>query len=124
MIIRATDAPIFTVPGFSIRGLASPARGSKELSSWRLEAAPGASSPAHTLSNEEIFHVLRGALRLTLDDVDTILHAGDAAAVHAGTRLRVSNPFDADAEAVVCVPAGIQAHLLDGTALGTPEWAR
>ncbi len=124
MIIRAADAPIFTVPGFSIRGLASPERGSRELSSWRLEAAPGASSPAHRLSNEEIFHVLRGTLQLTVDDVDMVLHAGDTAAVHAGMELRVSNPFDAAAEAVVCVPAGIQAHLSDGTSLGTPEWAR
>jgi mannose-6-phosphate isomerase-like protein (cupin superfamily) len=124
MVTRASDAPTFTLPGTLITGLTSPVRGGRELSTWRMRMETGAASPPHVLSREEVFVQLHGSLRVTVDGLEVLLEAGDALAVAAGRELQVSNPFADAAEALVCVPAGIEARLLDGTALGTPDWAR
>jgi quercetin dioxygenase-like cupin family protein len=124
MVVRAAEAPTFTLPGTVITGLTSPARGGGELATWRLGMDPGAASPPHSLSGEEVFIQLSGVLEVTVDGASVLLRAGDAVAVAAGRELRVSNPSDERAEAIVCVPAGLRARLADGTELGTPEWAR
>jgi quercetin dioxygenase-like cupin family protein len=124
MLIRSTEAPTFSLPGTTITGLTSPARGGSELSTWRMSMDPGAASPPHRLSREEVFVQLGGALSISVDGEELILRAGDALAVRAGQDLVVANPFEQRAEAIVCVPAGMEAVLTDGTRLGTPEWAR
>ena len=124
MLVRAADAPVFLLPGTRIVGHTSPSRGARELSTWRLTLDPGASSPAHTLTREEVFIQLSGRMELVLDGEAMVLDPGDAVAVAAGRSLRVSNPFAEPADAIACVPAGMEARLADGTALGTPEWAR
>ena len=124
MIIRAIDRPTFSASGFTMHGMASPERGSRELSSWRLEAPPGAASPAHTLSREELFIVMQGRLRITIDGVEEVLGPGDAATVHPGRELQVANPFEETAEAIVCIRSDMSAFLADGTPLDTPPWAR
>jgi quercetin dioxygenase-like cupin family protein len=124
MVVRADQAPTFTLPGTTITGLTSPARGGSELSTWRLELDPGAASPPHTLTREEVFIQLSGSLQVTLDGEALVLQPGDAVSVAAGRALQVGNPFPGRATAIVCVPAGMEATLADGTQLGTPEWAR
>ncbi|HMA34627.1 MAG TPA: cupin domain-containing protein [Chloroflexia bacterium] len=123
-ITRAAEAPAFAVPGFQIQGLTAPSRGAQELCTWRLHAAPGAASDPHRLDHEEVFILLEGTLTVAVDGQEAILDAGDALAAPAGALLQVANRAGTPARAIVCLPAGAQAVLGDGQALGVPLWAR
>jgi mannose-6-phosphate isomerase-like protein (cupin superfamily) len=121
-LTRAADAPRFQLPGLEFTGLASPARGSTDLCTWRLTLEPGLSSPeAHTLDRDEIFMVLRGAIRL--DPEGDVVAVGDMAVVPAGHPIQVANVGEGEAEVVVAIPAGFSATAADGSQIGTPPWA-
>ena len=49
-----------------ITGLASPSRGSRDSAVWRVRLLTDQASPPHSLSREEIFVVLEGAIHRTL----------------------------------------------------------
>lgn len=123
-IIRATDAPVFNVPGFQFTGLASPSRGSSEISNWQIQAAPGAKSEAHCLDHEEIFVLVEGNLTASVDGVENELSAGDALIVPAGSILSLANPSEKEAKIIACLPVNTQATLVSGHQIGTPPWAR
>ena len=107
--------------GTEIIGLASPSRGSQELSAWRVRLAPGVSSPAHAVDREEVFVILSGRVRLTLDDRVEEAEAGGALVVPTGEVFTLTNPGPEDFEAVACAPAAIQATA--GSATFAPPWA-
>jgi mannose-6-phosphate isomerase-like protein (cupin superfamily) len=118
----AAEAPRFQLPGLELTGLASPSRGSSDVCTWRLTLEPGLTSPdPHTLDRDEIFMVLRGAIRLSPDGGSVA--AGDVAVVPAGTPIRVANVGDGQAEVVVAIAAGFTASAADGSEIGTPPWA-
>jgi len=48
------------------------------------EIAPGADVHSHEHSNEEVCHIVEGALELTLDGESKIVRAGEAVIVRAG----------------------------------------
>jgi mannose-6-phosphate isomerase-like protein (cupin superfamily) len=122
-IIRSADAPRFSLPGVEFTGLASPSRGSSQICTWTIAVEAGHDSPEpHTIDRDEIFLVTAGALRLQPDA--NLLRAGDAAVVPAGTPIQVSNPGPEIARAVVSIAAAFSAQAADGSAIGTPPWAR
>ena len=119
---RADDAPRFQLPGLEFTGLASPSRGSTDVCTWRLTLEPGLTSPEpHTLDRDEIFMVLRGAIRLGPDAEP--VSAGDAAVVPAGTPIQVANVGEGEAEVIVAIAARFTASAADGSTIGTPPWA-
>lgn len=119
---RATDAPRFQLPGLEFTGLASPSRGSADLCTWRLTLEPGLTSPEpHTLDRDEIFMVVKGAIRLSPGG-DPVA-AGDVAVVPAGIPIKIANVGDGEAEVFVAIPSGFTATAADGSAIGTPPWA-
>jgi mannose-6-phosphate isomerase-like protein (cupin superfamily) len=121
-LTRAADQPRFSLPGLEFVGLASPSRGSDDLCTWRLTLEPGLTSPEpHTLDRDEVFMVLRGAIRLG-PDAD-VVSAGDVAVVPAGSPIQVANAGDGEAEVVVAISAGFTATAGDGAVVGTPPWA-
>jgi mannose-6-phosphate isomerase-like protein (cupin superfamily) len=121
-VIRAAEAPRFTLPGIVFTGLAAPSRGSGDLCTWRLTVEGAFASPEpHTLDRDEVFMVTAGAIKLTPTG-DTIA-AGDAAVVPAGSPIQLSNAGDTEAEVIVAIPAGFAAKAADGSAIGTPPWA-
>jgi mannose-6-phosphate isomerase-like protein (cupin superfamily) len=122
-VIRADQAPRFEVPGVAFAGLAAPSRGSTEVCTWRITVAPRlVSDQSHTLDRAEVFMVTNGALQVT--EGGDLLGPGDAAVVPAGTPIFVANPGDEPAEAYVAIAAGFTGKMADGTAVGTPPWAR
>jgi mannose-6-phosphate isomerase-like protein (cupin superfamily) len=122
IMTRADQAPRYQLPGLEFTGLASPSRGSAELCTWRLTLERGLNSPeAHTLDRDEVFMVIRGAIRLA-PDADPV-EAGDVAVVPSGTPIQVANVGEGEAEVVVAIAAGFSAAAADGSAIGTPPWA-
>jgi mannose-6-phosphate isomerase-like protein (cupin superfamily) len=123
-VVRAAEAPTFNLPGIRFVGLTAPSRGASEICTWHLHVEPHTpGGEPHWLDHEEVFILLEGTLRVMVDDELVSLAAGDALAVPANAHLHVSNPEDAPAHALVCVPAGFQAFT-QKEQLGTPPWAQ
>ena len=121
-VIRSSEAVTHEIHGARFVSYATPLTGSKELCAWRGEVPPGTKAPAHTVSKEEILHLLAGTLRITLDGDTADLAAGDTLIVNAGSTLAVENPTDQTALTWVTTSVGLTAELADGTVL-TPPWA-
>jgi mannose-6-phosphate isomerase-like protein (cupin superfamily) len=122
MIITSEQAPTFRLDGVTAVGYASPSRGAHDLSLWRLSLVPGETSPAHTLSREEVFLALNGSAVATIDGTAHAFAAGDCVVVRAGA------PFtlvagDEGLDAVCAMAAGGQATILPDGPTVTPPWA-
>jgi mannose-6-phosphate isomerase-like protein (cupin superfamily) len=122
MLITSEDAPHFRQGGVNAVGYASPSRGARELSLWRLSIAAGERSPAHTLDREEVFLALDGSAVATIAGEEQAFAAGDCLVVPA------HEPFvlvagDTGLEAVCAMPAGGRATLLPDGPTITPQWA-
>jgi quercetin dioxygenase-like cupin family protein len=90
MIISAASAPTFTQGGTTAVGYASPSRGAADLSLWRIRLDPGAASPFHALSREEVFLVLDGDAVATLDGAEHPLAPGDCLVVPPGVPFAIA----------------------------------
>lgn len=120
--IAATDAPVFTVPGVTFTGLASPSRGSRETAAWRLSMAPGTAPHVHRLTREEIFIAVSGQADAQVGTTRHTLTAGSALVVPPGVDFALSNPHAETFEAVAVLPVGGQA-VVGGGAPFVPPWA-
>ncbi|AKJ14106.1 cupin [Streptomyces incarnatus] len=121
-VVRSSEATTHEIHGARFVSYATPLTGSKELCAWRGEIPAGTKAPAHTVSREEIFHLLVGELLITLDGRTERIGAGDTVIVTPGTTLGVENPTDHTALSWVTTSIGLQAELADGTRI-TPPWA-
>src|SRR5437870_5685975 len=97
-VIRALHAPSFQLPGLAVTGLASPSRGARETSVWRITLSPGAPGAEHSVDREEIFLVLKGRAQATLAGEELLLDAGDLFIVPAGQLFSLRNPHDEPCE--------------------------
>ena len=122
-IVHADDAVIHELDGTRFVSYASPSRGSAELCAWRLEVPAGSVGIAHTITREEIFCVLAGTLRVTLDGETSQAGPGDVVLAGAGTTLSVGNPGDAMATVWVTTSVGIEAEFGDGSRI-VPPWTQ
>lgn len=125
MLIRSEEAPVFEIPnapGVKFTGLASPKRGSKDTSAWRVSVAPGTPGTPHSVTREEIFVAIRGEALFTIAGKRHTLAAGGAIVVPAGTEFSLANESAVEFEAVVVFPVGGQA-VMPGGATFTPPWA-
>jgi mannose-6-phosphate isomerase-like protein (cupin superfamily) len=120
-IITAEEAPTFQLDGTHVVGLAAPSRGAVHTSAWRLTLAPGAASPPHALTHEEVFVALRGRLEARYGDRVEEVSAGGALIVPAGATFTLANPGDEPFEAVAMLPVGGRATVA-GEEM-TPPWA-
>ena len=121
-VIRTSEAVTHEIHGARFVSYATPLTGSKELCAWRGEIPAGTKAPVHTVSREEVFHLLIGELLITLDGRTDRITAGDTVIVNPGATLGVENPTDQTAISWVTTSIGLEAVLADGTRL-TPPWA-
>lgn len=121
-VVRSSEAVTHEIHGARFVSYATPLTGSKELCAWRGEIPAGTDAPAHTVSREEIFHLLIGELLITLDGRTERISAGDTVIVNSGATLAVQNPTDHTAVSWVTTSVGLTAELADGTVI-TPPWA-
>jgi len=80
--------------------------GDQQLSIAHMVAPPGWSEPYQKPNFDEYTLVSRGRKMVEVDDQQLILEGGQSILIKAGTRVRYSNPFDAECEYwSVCLPA-------------------
>ncbi|MEV7382144.1 cupin domain-containing protein [Streptomyces lydicus] len=120
--IRSDEAVVYDIHGAHFTSYVSASTGSRDLAAWRGEIPAGTVAPVHTISHEEVFYVLSGRLRLTIDGETAELGAGDAAVAPAGATLGVTNRTDEPARMWVTTRLGLSAELATGETL-TPPWA-
>ncbi|WP_432138531.1 MULTISPECIES: cupin domain-containing protein [unclassified Streptomyces] len=121
-VVRSSEAVTHEMHGARFVTHASPRTGSKELCAWRGEIPPGTRAPAHTVTREEVFHLLVGELLITVDGETHRVTAGDTLIVNPGATLSVENPTDHTALSWVTTSIGLEAELADGTRIA-PPWA-
>lgn len=117
-------ATAFDLHGVTFRSYASSRSGAQTLAAWRADFSPDTPGAAHTTTEEEVLHVLSGALAVELGDERFTASTGDAVLIPAGTRFRISNPGDLPARAWVTTTLGMKAELTaDGVQIA-PPWAQ
>jgi mannose-6-phosphate isomerase-like protein (cupin superfamily) len=122
MLIRSADAPTFEQGGTTATGYASPSRGARDLSLWRVALAAGEASPPHHLSREEVFLALAGSAVAVVGDGEEQLGAGDCLVVPPGVTFTLIAGADG-LDAVCAMAAGGQATILPDGPTITPPWA-
>jgi mannose-6-phosphate isomerase-like protein (cupin superfamily) len=122
-VVHAPEAVVHELHGARFTAYANPASGSKELCAWRLDVPAGSRGLAHTVSREEVFFLMEGAVSITIDGTVNSLVPGDAAVVPAGATLCVDNDGEEPASAWVTTSVGVEAVLADGTRIA-PPWTR
>lgn len=80
--------------------------GNESFSLAHMIAPPGWDEPAQCPEFGELTIVIRGAMKIEVDDQEVIVRAGQSFWVEPGVRLRYSNPFEDENEYyAVCMPA-------------------
>jgi quercetin dioxygenase-like cupin family protein len=120
-LIRKAEAPVFTMAGLTVTGLASPRRGAMETCVWRVRLAPSSPGVPHSVTREEIFVGLQGTALVTIDGAEHVLGPGDAIIVPPNTPFSLANPSSEPFEAVVSFPVGGKA--VTTSSPFTPPWA-
>jgi quercetin dioxygenase-like cupin family protein len=90
---------------------------------WRLELAPGSTTPLHQMDVEEVFLGLEGSAVAEVDGRQTTLSAGDCLILPATTPFTLTAGPDGPFRAVACMPAGGRASQLPDGASFVPPWA-
>jgi quercetin dioxygenase-like cupin family protein len=119
-VITIQDAPVFDTGGALITGLAAPSRGSRDVAAWRVALLADHPSPAHSLTREEVFVVLSGAVTAQFVEHAETAAAGGALVVPAGVEFSLI-AHGGPAEAICILPVGGQADT--GSGAFTPPWA-
>ncbi len=122
-LISEQSAPPFAAGGATITGYAAPSRGATAVSLWRIEFAPGSTSPLHQMDVEEIFLGLEGSAVVEADGRRTTVGAGDCLILPATTPFTLTAGPDRPFRAVACMPAGGRAIMLPDGAAFVPPWA-
>jgi quercetin dioxygenase-like cupin family protein len=120
-VIPAPSDWTHEIPNVRFRSLATPSRGSRENSVWRLRFAAGTRSVPHSLTREEIFVVLSGELEVNMEGGRQVARPGDAIVVPPGVEFSVDTREEA--ELLACFPVGGQAQLATGELIA-PPWAQ
>ncbi|MDT0320132.1 cupin domain-containing protein [Streptomyces millisiae] len=121
-----TEHDTVATPNAEMTSLATPRRGSRELSAWRVRMAPGARGPWHSVDREQVWLPLTGTLAVTSGDGTAEpwhVGPGQAAVLPAGEPRQVSTAGGEAVEALVCMTAGGRATVTETGEIRTIPWA-
>lgn len=121
-ITRNPSAPTHQLPGTQFTSLATPSRGTRSTSVWRVELQPGTPARPHELTAEEVFVVLSGRAQVRIGDEQSEVGPGDCMIVPPDTLFSLEAVGDRAFAALCCFPVGGRARLADGNEF-TPPWA-
>jgi len=122
-VIHPDRAVVHDLHGTRFTVYAAPGSGSSELCAWQAEIPSGSVGVPHRITREEVFLVLDGTLRVTLDGAVHDLTPGDVLVAPAGSQLQADNPGDQPVRSWVTTSVGLRAALPDGTWI-TPPWVQ
>jgi quercetin dioxygenase-like cupin family protein len=105
-VIRHADARRTSTPNATMTTFASPTQGGTERALWRVEMAPGAVGPLHTMDGEQVWTVLEGAARADVGADREDVRAGDTLVLPAGVPRRIHADPHGGLTAVVTGPGG------------------
>lgn len=122
-LIASADAPIFDIPDTHVVAYAAPSRGSTELCLWRVDIAPGSTSPLHHMDCEEIFLCVDGRAVVAVEGEERPVEPGDCLVLPAGTDFSFRVDGQAPFRAVACIRAGGTATMAASGDTVVPPWA-
>lgn len=122
-VLIAPSAPTHDLGDTTFTSLATPSRGSRDISVWSVTIAPDTPAVPHTLTREEVFVVLAGTASVRLGGQGSTAAIGDAIVVPAEVPFELANESDGMLRLLCCMPVGGQARLADGTVM-TPPWSQ
>ncbi|MFE0651890.1 VOC family protein [Streptomyces sp. NPDC059534] len=100
-VITPTADAVTVSPNARMTGLASPTRGSAELSTWTVEMAAGQTGPEHAISREQVWTVTAGALEVTCGTRTEKVEAGQTLVLPPGVLRRIHALLAAEAHVVM-----------------------
>jgi quercetin dioxygenase-like cupin family protein len=92
VVLSGQQAKVFETPNASMRTLAAPSRGARELAVWQVQMAAGQRGPQHSADREQVWVVLDGRAEATVGGRIEVAAAGDAIVFAAGEPRQVSAP--------------------------------
>jgi quercetin dioxygenase-like cupin family protein len=122
-VTQPSEEPTHTLGETRFWRLASPSTGSREASVWRVALPAGADAVTHELTREEVFVILEGTARASIDGVVDDVRPGGAIIVPPHTPFSLAAVGDDTVVALAYLPVGGQAMIGDGAPF-TPPWAQ
>ncbi len=119
-VLRASDAPTHELGPVQFAALATPSRGTTTTTLWTIDVPVGAPPTPHALTSEELFFVIRGSARVSINGHEEIANAGDCIVVPMMTVFELTNAGEEVLRMVSCMPAGTEAVI--GDAKFVPPW--
>jgi quercetin dioxygenase-like cupin family protein len=122
-VITPSADDVVSTPAAEVTGLASPSRGSTELSTWKVAMRSDSTGPEHVIDREQVWTVTAGAVEIVSEGRTERVEAGQTVVLPAGA-VRTVRTGDRAAEAMVAMAAGGLAFI-PGEEAGRPvPWAR
>lgn len=120
-VVSAASTRRSDTPNAVMTTLASPTLGStRQLALWRVRMEGGQSGPLHVFDSEQVWTVLDGRMRVTVDGKAVDLEPGDTVVLPADAERRVE-ASDGPLDALVAGVAGARAHTQEREPT-TPPW--
>jgi quercetin dioxygenase-like cupin family protein len=121
-VISPTEDRTIRTPTGVMTALAAPSQGSEQISTWRVQMAPGVDSPVHRIDRDQVWMPLAGVFSFTVDGTESTVRAGQAIVVPAGAT-RQFRTAGGPADALVAMPAGGRAALPGSDVTQPVPWA-
>ncbi|WP_251055159.1 cupin domain-containing protein [Streptomyces sp. ISL-66] len=112
---------VTTTPNGTMTGLASPSRGSVELSTWHAAFSAGITGPEHSVSREQVWRVTAGAMEVTCDGRTEKVSAGQVVVLPPDVPRHVHALEDTEVYVVMRADALVSVPGAEGTR--TLPWA-
>jgi len=124
MITGAEQLEFIESPGGnSSAALATPSRGSHQVSVIRQRQISGGLNPDHIHDRDEFIFLLNGSVHVTVNDESLLLNAGDSVRIPPRALHRIENAGDSVAEWLLIATAGIRFFHAGGDE-ASPPWSK
>lgn len=119
--VHLSEIEPFHMGGNTIFGLATPAWGAREVEVWMQRTEPGAETPIHSHSSEEVLVVLRGRGEARRFGRETVTFEAPCTLILPGHELhQVANSGREILEAIAVLPAGSKVYDEHGVEMMLP----
>lgn len=122
-IVNHRDIPTFELQGNLMIGVATPTRGAAQVEAWYTTLAPGAATPLHVHTTEEVVVVLRGRGQVQFGETSQSFEAPCTLIAPHDVPHQIMNTGAEPLEAVAAMPIRSSIRTVDGQELDLP-WRR